>query len=126
VLEVRTANKPQWPMELSVFLFSLLWVILSVVILVIFENLLIVATLQLIGIPLWFLLVKRQTNINTIRKAEEKKFYGSLGGFVCQNCCAKINSPLKTQNINGEPILYHCESCEILWFTGVVDNSALS
>ena len=126
MLEVRTANKPEWPMELSVFLFSLLWVIFSVVILVVFETLLVVAALQLLGITLGVLLVKRQAKINLIRKSEENKYYGSLGGLVCQNCSSHINSPIKTQNINGEPILYHCESCEILWFTGVVDNSTLS
>jgi len=126
MLEVRTAKKPEIPTELSVFLFSLIWIIFSAILLIVFERLLIIAAFQLFAIPLWFFLVKRQANINLLRNIEEAKYNVSLGGLVCQNCFRPITSPVKTQNINGEPVLYHCESCEILWFTGLVDNSSLS
>ena len=38
--------------------------------------------------------------------------------FQCGQCSARLPSPLETSGKHGEPILYPCKQCNILWFAG--------
>ncbi|MFY0676057.1 MAG: hypothetical protein JXR18_02115 [Neptuniibacter sp.] len=42
--------------------------------------------------------------------------------FKCKGCGKVIEHKVKNSGADYEPILYHCSSCEILWYTGNVDN----
>ncbi len=123
-MEVKTAKRPAWPKDFSVFLFALSWGIISVVLFVALENKILSTCIVAIGIPLFILLINKQAKIRRARDKAENNFSQSLFSFCCQNCSVHIASPIKTQNINGEPILYHCKKCDILWFTGSIDNSS--
>lgn len=123
-MEVKTANKPAWPKDLTVFLFALSWGIVSVVLFVALENKLVSACIVAMGIPLFIMLINKQANIRRAKQKAENNFSQSMFSFCCQDCSEHIASPIKTQNLDGEPILYHCQKCDILWFTGSIDNSS--
>jgi hypothetical protein len=38
--------------------------------------------------------------------------------FACPDCKLVIESPLENSSESGEPILYHCQNCQVLWFAG--------
>ncbi len=38
--------------------------------------------------------------------------------FHCPDCSKHIPTPLKNSGEDGEPILYECEACDVLWHIG--------
>lgn len=53
-------------------------------------------------------------------KADRKK----REARVCPQCQAPLPPPLETSaHDDGQPILHHCEKCEILWFAGSTRSS---
>lgn len=59
-MDVKTANRPAWPKDLTVFLFALSWGIVSVVLFVALENKVVSACIVAIGIPLFIMQITVQ------------------------------------------------------------------
>ena len=38
--------------------------------------------------------------------------------FECPDCKSEIENPLENSEASGEPILYLCQKCQVLWFAG--------
>jgi hypothetical protein len=123
MLEVRTAKKPEIPKSVVVFLYALLWGIFSVAIFMELDNKLLGISLISIGLPIFiYLIYKERKNQSDWLKMEAEKIKSMLI-FRCQACSKEIDSSVKNQGVTGEPILYYCNDCEILWFVGSVVDS---
>ena len=44
------------------------------------------------------------------------------GRFACPSCNTSVEKPLENGGIHGEPILYLCSACDILWHVGNTDR----
>ena len=42
--------------------------------------------------------------------------------FKCKECSQIIERKLQNSGVDHEPILYHCDTCEILWHTDNVSH----
>lgn len=43
--------------------------------------------------------------------------------FKCKDCKRIIEEPVEFKRVDGQPVLYHCDSCNILWFKGLYSQS---
>lgn len=43
--------------------------------------------------------------------------------FECKDCKKLIKEPVEFKRVDGQPVLYHCTSCELLWFKGLYSQS---
>lgn len=42
----------------------------------------------------------------------------------CPDCNARIHQPLENSGEEGEPVLYLCKHCDVLWFAGHTASSS--
>jgi len=106
-----------------VFLFSLAWGLISLPLFVVLENDLYATGICFLGLSIWIYLLHHQGKLERYLANEHSNYIQARNGFACQRCGFEILKPIKNQNKDGEPILYHCTDCNVLWFVGSVDRS---
>jgi hypothetical protein len=104
MLRVRTLPTRFRPWSFAVFLFALAWGIVAVAAFVLIEDRLVAAGVAALGIPLFLYGVGKSG-----RESQER---------TCPACQGSLPPALESGPGSGEPILYHCKKCEILWFAG--------
>nr|AAK73304.1 Ypar19 [Pseudomonas alcaligenes] len=122
-LEIRTADAPPLTRGFVVFLFAIILGCISTASFVALANNLHAVLVSFAGLCIWLFLLRRQGRIERFLRKQHSGYVQAQKGFCCQECKKQIDTPIKHQNKHGEPILYHCDSCSILWFTGSVDHS---
>jgi len=121
--EIRSADFPPLTKGGVLFLFSIVWGFISFGMLYIVGFQIISFIVCAIGLPIWMLLLRREGRINKFLLNQRSNFIKAKKGFCCQQCSNEIEKPIKNQNIEGQPIIYLCNNCSILWFLGSVDKS---
>jgi hypothetical protein len=124
MLEIRTADAPPLTRGFVVFVFSIIWGLFSLAVLYFLEVKIIAVALCAMGLPIWMFLLRKQGKIEKHLSSQNSHFIQARNGFACQKCSNEIKKPIKNQNVQGEPIIYMCENCNILWFVGSVDHSS--
>lgn len=121
--KIITADGPPLTKGLVVFFFSLLWGIVSVASFMLLGHDILAASIAVAGLPIWMFLLRKEGTLDRRLRQQHSNYVQAQKGFCCQKCRAEIESPIKHQNKHGEPILYYCPLCDILWFTGSIDHS---
>lgn len=122
-LEARTADAPPLTKGMLVFVFAVMWGAVSAVAFMLLANVWHALFIALVGLGFWMLLLRRQGRVERLLREQHSRHVQAQKGFCCQVCQQQIEMPIKHQAKHGEPILYHCQACNILWFTGTVDQS---
>lgn len=122
-LEARAADAPPLTKGMLVFVFTVIWGAVSVAAFMLLANVWHALLVALVGLGFWMLLLRRQGWVEKLLRAQHSRYVQAQTGFCCQVCQREIAEPVKHRAKHGEPILYHCETCNILWFTGTVDHS---
>ncbi len=122
-MEIRTADSPPLTRGALTFIFAIVLGFISIGAFVVCSNKLYAVGISAIGLCIWLFLLRRQGKIERFLKSQHSNFVQAENGFCCQDCKVEIGNPITHQNKQDQPILYHCKTCNILWFTGSVDHS---
>jgi len=122
MLEIRTADEPKLTRGGVIFFFTIIWGIYSALMYYFVEEKIIAIVLISLGLPVWMYLLNRQGRLEGFLRRQRSNYIQSKNGFCCQKCSTEIAEPIKNQNVHGEPILYNCIKCNILWFVGSVNS----
>jgi hypothetical protein len=122
-VEIRTADSPPITRGFLIFVFSIVWGFVSVTAVAVLENRMYALAIAASGLPVWMYLLRRQGRIERFLKAQRSMYVQTQKEFCCQECRFEIERPLKHQDKHGQPILYYCPNCRLLWFTGLIDKS---
>jgi hypothetical protein len=110
MLRIRTVSRPYRLIDLAVFVFALFWGSAAVAIFVLVEGDLVRVGLIAMGLPVFV----------TLLWVAGKRVIGKV---QCRECSRPLPSPLENSGVDGEPVLYHCPNCDILWFAGITSSS---
>lgn len=121
-LEVRNADKPTLTKGWLLFIFSVLWGFFTIFSFQLFGDLEAVG-FAFLGLVIWVFLILRNDKIDRMLEKQHSNYIQSDKEFSCQKCARDIDKPIKYENKDGTPILYHCQYCQILWHVGPVDLS---
>ena len=97
----RTRSARDW----ALFAFVLGWGCSSVITFITIEDKLLNVGLASIGLPI-FMALLYWTGKQPVPTP------------TCLNCGRTFSAPLRGSKADGEPILYHCQPCETIWFSG--------
>ena len=96
-------------LDFSAFAYAIVGGIVSLVAFIFLAKLAAAGVSFLLLLPFIYLLWKAGT-----QKREAR---------VCLECEGPLPPPLPNSTEDGEPILHHCQKCEILWFAGSTSSS---
>src|SRR5690606_27213621 len=112
---IKSAYKP--PVRLSkssmatLFLFSM-----AVVFLFASDHLLIGIAVSIIGLASFIYAIVLDHNARGV--AVQDYAARVRLRFKCPQCGGEIERPIEYEQVDGLPVLYHCEECRVFWYTG--------
>lgn len=107
---VKTATGYYSKDSLLVISIMLFWFLVTAIIINMFGD----ATIVKVVLGFWF--------VGLVVVLYWYAFKVSKKGFACPDCNIVIYTHIETSGKAGEPIMYHCEKCDVLWHTGNVQS----
>ncbi|OUS29463.1 hypothetical protein A9Q99_10240 [Gammaproteobacteria bacterium 45_16_T64] len=115
-LEARDARSQTSGTSFTTVAFCVIFGVASLLLFTVSENILMNSAICLVGLVVLVVLIAKDDRNHS--KSPEIYEWSSCKYFKCLECKQVINEPIKHKRKQGEPVLFHCEGCGILWYTG--------
>ncbi len=115
-LEIRDVRAKGSGTSFTTVIFAIIFGFFAVFLFATNKSILINVAICLAGLIVFIYLNVRDERNES--KKDEAYEWSSCDALECLECKKTINEPVKHIKKQGQPVIFHCEGCEILWYTG--------